>query len=60
VRLLLSYHVILLAWTLIAYEMEVVWKSTRTLAFFPLALVVCLAILHLAAARLALVVSWFR
>jgi hypothetical protein len=60
VRLLLSYHVILLVWTLIAYEMEIVWKSTRTLAIFPLALVVCLVILHLAAARLAWVVSWFK
>jgi hypothetical protein len=59
VRLLLSYHVLLLAWSLIAYEMEVVWKSARTLALFPLALIVCLGMLHLAAARLAWVVSWF-
>jgi len=56
---LLVYHVILLLLALLFLFIAKMWHSERTLAMFPVVVILLILSLHLFALRLAYILLWF-
>jgi hypothetical protein len=50
--LLMGYHVMLLIWSLVAYLMQVAWRTTAAMALYPTAMVLCNLSLHVMLAQI--------
>ena len=58
-RLLMGYHILLLLVSIIGWIMQITWQKMRILALFPLAMVVGVVTLMIAALKLSLVYYFF-